>query len=124
MSTVTTHAAAAPDGAAAPRPVPAVNYDRASWRESAACSDADTEIFFPVGSGRLAAAETQQAKQICARCPVQQECLMYALASSQEFGTWGGYDETERRPLHLAWRNRHGVPRQAGPEKEMQSWSG
>ncbi|HEY1919397.1 MAG TPA: WhiB family transcriptional regulator, partial [Streptosporangiaceae bacterium] len=55
----------------------------------------------PIGS---AAAEIQRAKAICARCPVQLPCLTYALATSQEFGIWGGRDEAERRLLHWQWR--------------------
>jgi WhiB family redox-sensing transcriptional regulator len=128
MSMVTTYGPAAPEGAAgAARPVHLRDH-RDPWQDEAACSDADTELFFPVGKGGLAAAEARQAKQICARCPVRPECLMYALASGQEFGIWGGYDEDERRPLHLAWRSGRGVPRQSSPDdghgqEEMQSWS-
>jgi WhiB family transcriptional regulator, redox-sensing transcriptional regulator len=128
MSMATTHdGPAAPEGAAgAARPVPVLD-NRDPWQEAAACSDADTELFFPVGKGMLAAAEARQAKQICARCPVQPQCLRYALATGQEFGIWGGYDEDERRPLHLAWRASRGIPRQSGPDdghrqKETQSW--
>jgi WhiB family transcriptional regulator, redox-sensing transcriptional regulator len=119
LSIATTHGPAAPEEAA-PRHVP-LRDDRTPWQEAAACSDADTELFFPVGKGALAVAEARQAKQICARCPVQPECLRYALASGQEFGIWGGYDEDERRPLHLAWRARRG-PDHGHPQKETQSW--
>ncbi|MEP7024553.1 MAG: WhiB family transcriptional regulator [Actinomycetota bacterium] len=129
MSIVTTRDPAAPKGApGAVRPVPPVGYDHASWQESAACRDADTELFFPIGSVGAGAVQTRQAQQICARCPVRPECLMYALASSQEYGIWGGYDENERRPLHRAWRHGGCVPRQPGPDggpiaKENRSWS-
>ncbi len=79
-------------------------YDRASWRESAACRHADTELFFPIGSAGIATRETQRAKTICAGCPVRQPCLVFALVTGQEFGIWGGYDEGERRLLHRRWR--------------------
>jgi len=49
-------------------------------------------------------AETQQAKAICARCPVRQPCLAYALATGQAYGIWGGYDEEERRVLNRQQR--------------------
>jgi WhiB family transcriptional regulator, redox-sensing transcriptional regulator len=78
-----------PETAAAP--------GRVSWRRRAACRHVDTELFFPVGRGSRAMAETQQAKAICARCPVRQPCLAYALATGQAYGIWGGYDEDERR---------------------------
>jgi hypothetical protein len=31
---------------------------------------------------------------------VRQRCLAFALATGQEFGIWGGYDEAELRALH------------------------
>ena len=85
--------------------MPAAGYDRASWRQSAACRQvADPELFFPIGSAGIAVTETQQAKAICDSCPVRQPCLTFALATRQEFGIWGGYDETERRLLHRQQR--------------------
>jgi WhiB family redox-sensing transcriptional regulator len=86
----------APDGREA--------FDRASWRESAACRDAETELFFPVSSVGPAVAETSRAKAICADCPVRQACLSYALATNQVYGIWGGYDEDERRVLRRRQR--------------------
>jgi WhiB family transcriptional regulator, redox-sensing transcriptional regulator len=79
-----------------------------SWRRRAACRHVDTELFFPVGRGSRAMAETQQAKAICARCPVRQPCLAYALATGQAYGIWGGYDEDERRVLHRQRRESAG----------------
>lgn len=76
----------------------------ADWQEAAVCRQADPELFFPIGSAGAAAAEIQRAKAICARCPVWRPCLTYALATSQEFGIWGGRDENERRLLHRQWR--------------------
>ncbi len=73
--------------------------DRESWRESAACRDADHELFFPISAAGSSLAEIRKAKAICARCPVQPECLRYALATGQEYGIWGGCDEHERRQL-------------------------
>lgn len=78
--------------------------ERVPWQESAACRHADTELFFPVGSGGQAVTEIQQAKALCASCPVQPSCLTYALVTGQEFGIWGGYDENERRLLRTRWR--------------------
>ena len=86
------------------RPVPAGSYDQASWRESAACRHVDTELFFPIGKAGAALAEGQQAKRICAGCPVRQACLTFALSTNQLYGIWGGYDEDERRPMHQRWR--------------------
>jgi WhiB family redox-sensing transcriptional regulator len=60
----------------------------------------DPELFFPLTSTGRGAADTQRAKAICASCPVRQRCLAFALATGQEFGIWGGYDEAELRALH------------------------
>jgi len=79
------------------RPAPPAGPDSAWWRESAACRQADPELFFPISSVGRGAAEVQQAKTICARCPVRQPCLAFALGTGQEFGIWGGYDEQELR---------------------------
>jgi WhiB family transcriptional regulator, redox-sensing transcriptional regulator len=76
----------------------------AAWQNSAACRNVDTELFFPIGPIGRAAAEARQAKAICARCPVRQPCLTYALATHQGYGIWGGYDEDERRVLHSRQR--------------------
>jgi WhiB family redox-sensing transcriptional regulator len=86
------------------RPVLTSSYDKASWRDSAACRYADTELFFPIGKTGPALAEIQQAKRVCAGCPVRQACLTFALSTNQLYGIWGGYDEDERRPMHQRWR--------------------
>ena len=88
-----TSAGAALRDAASPRPP-------AAWRESAACRQADPELFFPIGQAGPAVAGIQRAKAVCARCPVRQPCLAYALDTRQEFGIWGGCDENELRLLH------------------------
>ena len=43
------------------------------------------------------------ARQVCARCPVRQPCLDYALSNRITHGIWGGMTERERRPLQSAW---------------------
>jgi WhiB family redox-sensing transcriptional regulator len=78
---------------------PAAGYDRASWRESAACRFLDTELFFPISKTGLALTEIREAKAVCQSCPVRQACLTFALDTHQGYGIWGGYDEDERRLL-------------------------
>lgn len=34
--------------------------------------------------------------RICHQCPVEDDCLEYALATSQDHGVWGGTSERER----------------------------
>lgn len=69
------------------------------WRHSAACRDLDGELFFPVGSALPALRQEEQAKKVCARCPVSTECLKWALATDQTDGVWGGTSEMERRAM-------------------------
>jgi WhiB family redox-sensing transcriptional regulator len=41
----------------------------------------------------------RRAKEICATCPVIEECLDYALTIREPHGVWGGLNESERRVL-------------------------
>ena len=43
------------------------------------------------------------ARQVCAACPVRQQCLEYALSNRITSGIWGGLTERERRPLQSDW---------------------
>lgn len=63
-----------------------------SWQESALCAQTDPEAFFPEKGG-----STREAKVVCFRCPVRQECLDYALENDERYGIWGGLSERERR---------------------------
>ena len=36
------------------------------------------------------------AKQICQRCPIKSDCLLWALERGELYGVWGGYDYDER----------------------------
>jgi WhiB family transcriptional regulator, redox-sensing transcriptional regulator len=72
-------------------------YD--DWRERAACRDEDPELFFPVSEMGPSARQVDQAKAVCARCPVRARCLTYALENGLDHGIYGGTTETERRLL-------------------------
>lgn len=74
-------------------------WDEGGWRRQAACRDADPELFFPVGSAGPALAQAAEAKAVCARCPVREACLNFALSTGQDYGIWGGLTEDERRNL-------------------------
>ncbi|MDP9432712.1 MAG: WhiB family transcriptional regulator [Actinomycetota bacterium] len=65
-----------------------------TWQEQALCAQTDPEAFFPEKGG-----STREAKKVCVGCPVQVECLEYALAHDERFGIWGGLSERERRRL-------------------------
>jgi hypothetical protein len=69
----------------------------------AAAAEADPEIFFPVKGG-----SDREAKRVCRRCEVREECLEYALATDQRSGIWGAHGTRERDRL-LAHRIREGA---------------
>lgn len=73
------------------------------WRTLSECRDSDPNLFFPVGSTGPAVEQIAAAKEICASCAVNEECLQYALETNQEAGVWGGYAEDERRRLRKRW---------------------
>lgn len=76
-----------------------MNRQYGDWRERAACRDADPELFFPVSDVGPGARQTAQAKEICARCPVQTQCLTFALRNGLDDGIFGGTTARERRVL-------------------------
>ena len=65
-----------------------------AWQTEALCAQTDPEAFFPEKGG-----STRDAKRVCESCPVQAECLDYAMSKDEKFGIWGGLSERERRRL-------------------------
>lgn len=64
------------------------------WSSRAICPQTDPEAFYPEKGG-----STKEAKRICRECPVQKQCLQWALDNDERFGVWGGLSERERRRL-------------------------
>lgn len=69
------------------------------WRKRAECRKEDPELFFPVGTSSAAQWQIEEAKQVCRRCDVREQCLGWALETQQDHGVWGGLNEDERRAL-------------------------
>jgi len=69
------------------------------WRHRAACRDEDPELFFPVGTSGPALLQVEQAKAVCRRCSVAEQCLAEALQRREMYGIWGGTTEAERAEL-------------------------
>lgn len=84
-----------PQGPSVNRPDGPVPDD--GWRDRAACRSLSPDIFFPDKGGTTE--DTIRARHVCAVCPVQGECLDYALTTGQKWGIWGGTSENERRQI-------------------------
>ena len=69
------------------------------WRHRALCRDEDPELFFPIGTTGPAAVQVEDAKVVCRRCSVVEDCLSWAVETGQDAGVWGGTSEDERRLL-------------------------
>jgi WhiB family redox-sensing transcriptional regulator len=81
-----------------------------NWRHQAPCLDEDPELFFPIGSTGPAITQIEDAKKVCRRCDVREQCLVWALETGQDHGIWGGLTEDERRDLRSREiRNRLGT---------------
>ncbi|MFJ5774144.1 WhiB family transcriptional regulator [Streptomyces sp. NPDC093094] len=79
-----------------------------AWRDRAECRHEDPDLFFPIGTSGPASMQTLTAKAVCERCPVQEECLRYALDTGQSIGVWGGTGENERRLMLRRARSARG----------------
>jgi len=91
----------------------AVRAGSLGWMSYGACRSEDPELFFPISASGPALRQIRSAKAVCARCPVQANCLSYALITGQDDGIWGGTTREERWPTR---RPRHGPPPElAGP---------
>jgi WhiB family transcriptional regulator, redox-sensing transcriptional regulator len=71
------------------------------WTDLAACRGVDPELFYPVSATGPARAQAEEAKKVCAGCPVTAECLNWALRAGEPAGIWGGTTPDERRYLRL-----------------------
>lgn len=78
--------------------------DKGDWRHQAICRGL-THLLYP----ERGAAQTEP-RRLCFTCPVQAECLAYALNVDDRFGIWGGLPVNHRVAIH---RNRPPVIRRA-----------
>ncbi len=70
-----------------------------NWMAKGLCANQPPETFFPSdGVG------VEVAKRICAKCPVVEGCLEYALTNRIDHGVWGGASERQRRRILKARR--------------------
>lgn len=101
------HTPAGAPASTAPRAMPLLaGGGFPEWMDDGLCHQTDPEAFFPEKGG-----STREAKSICARCPVEAECLDYALSNDERFGIWGGLSERERRKVKKALQAEAGIER-------------
>jgi WhiB family redox-sensing transcriptional regulator len=69
------------------------------WMAQGKCREYPPEVFFPRdGVGVLT------TRKICDECPVEAQCLEYAIENHVDHGIWGGKSERERRRLRSSRR--------------------
>ncbi len=65
------------------------------WQGRARCATVtNPDVFFPDRNQ-----STVEAKWFCKSCPVQKECLQYAIDEKIEHGVWGGMSYRGRKRL-------------------------
>lgn len=67
---------------------------RDAWRVRASCIVADPDTFFPEKGGSV-----RDARKVCQKCEVKDQCLEFALENKEPFGVWGGLTQQERKAL-------------------------
>lgn len=73
-----------------------------TWMADGECIGANPDMWFPFddrgnGNGRTHSDSAYAlARTICHQCPVQEQCLDYALATRERHGMWGATTPTER----------------------------
>jgi WhiB family redox-sensing transcriptional regulator len=77
------------------------------WRDEAECTLYDPELFFPISYvSPKGLAQIEDAKQVCAECPVLAACRAYILDGeggidvSRRAGIYGGLTPKERFAVH------------------------
>jgi WhiB family redox-sensing transcriptional regulator len=91
-----------------------VTRQRHDWRSQGECLSADPDLFFPISATGSSGSQIAQAKAVCARCEVRQECMGFALDHGDMQGIWGGTTDDERRKLRRARTRRAARGRSAG----------
>jgi hypothetical protein len=75
-----------------------VNGIRPDWQDQAACAGMGTTLFF---SGKGDNRWVAEAKVMCARCDVVEECLQWAIDTGSRHGVFGGLTPRERQGMKL-----------------------
>lgn len=83
-----------------------------TWREQAVCATLPTEQqdwFFADAEEQASLTQHRQAQVFCFGCPVQVECLDYAVRTQPPMGVWGGLTQAQRKRYLLPALRRGGL---------------
>lgn len=70
--------------------------DPDDWRTRADCRSVDPALWHPETGHEQ---DSRKARRICHQCPVEGQCLNYALDQDIRYGIYGGMSKTDRRRL-------------------------
>ncbi len=65
-----------------------------AWRKLAKCRGVDSNVFFPHRGE-----PTEEARELCAGCPVHEQCAEDAIQDETRLGFAGRLSESERRAI-------------------------
>lgn len=72
-------------------------HENVRWQKEGLCLEMGNAMFFSREGQDINA-----AKLICSMCPVQRECLNYAMRTKTKHGVWGGLTGDERFDLRIS----------------------
>jgi len=75
-----------------------------NWQLRGLCRGNHAHLFFPPSTFERKDERQRReirAKSICQVCPVQSECVEYAMDIREPYGIWGGLTESDRRQSTL-----------------------
>jgi len=73
--------------------------DHWQWQSQGACRGLQTMMFFhpEYERGPTRMRREAEAKAVCQRCPVIEQCRQHALQVHEPYGIWGGLSAEERK---------------------------
>lgn len=69
-----------------------------AWIQQAACAGLPADLFFPTTKG----SRQPEIRTVCSGCPVQSDCLAWAVENHFNDGWFGGVPPRERRKIWMA----------------------
>lgn len=66
-----------------------------NWKQQGECGTKDSATFYPERKSSVPV----EAKEICGRCAVRAQCLVFALRTKEPHGVWGGLSSAQRTQL-------------------------